>query len=92
MKDIVVFKEWNDLMKHLESIDNAQCFSVNYCPQTKEYELSINTKSHYSSKVITLREKSKFKSKSEDKMKSREMLKFEIEIQTLFDNGNLNSY
>jgi hypothetical protein len=54
------FESWKELMEHLNSADYPKCFTVNYKPETDQYEIWIGNQSYYNyEKLIELEEKEK---------------------------------
>lgn len=52
------FKSWEDMINHLQNVDAPQCFTVNYLPDTEEYEIWIGNQPYYNyEKLIALEAK-----------------------------------
>lgn len=66
----MTFPTWNQLMDYLQSVDATQCFTVNYLPQTQEYECWIGNQpyEHYE-KII----ESEIKEKNDYRKQLNEM-------------------
>lgn len=52
------FDSWVEMMEHLQQVDDPQCFTVNYLPETESYEIWIGNQPYYHyDKLIELEEK-----------------------------------
>lgn len=68
MSAYITFKNYDELLRYLESIDHPKCFTVNYLPDSYEYALWIGNQPYYTYEEL-------IKLEQEEKNQLKERLK-----------------